>query len=120
MKIKDEPSHYPKHNIFSIKYKEEQPTFFWPYLNKVNSAGQKSWRFEYNVMLDIFDNMLHNVADDEYVGIKLSHPAGWEVIFVEIVRDEVNGSYAALAVDIEDFKKYSRIISSPFRILTAE
>jgi len=69
MKIKDEPSHYPKHNIFSIKYKEEQPTFFWPYLNKVNSAGQKSWRFEYNVMLDIFDNMLHNVADDEYVGI---------------------------------------------------
>ena len=69
MKIKDEPSFYPKHHIFSIKYKESQPTFFWPYLNQVNSIEQKSWRFEYNPMLDIFDNMLDNVGDNDYVGI---------------------------------------------------
>lgn len=61
-----------------------------------------------------------NMEDDDYAGIKLSHPAGWEVIFVEIVRDEVNGSYATLAVGIEDFKKYSRIISSSFHILEIE
>lgn len=58
-----------------------------------------------------------NMEDDDYVGIKLFHPADWEVIFVKIVRDEVNGSYATLTVDIEDLEKHSRIISSSFHIL---
>lgn len=69
MKIKDEPFVYPKHHIFSIKYKKEQTCFFWSYLNKVKTVEEKSWRFEYNAMLDIFDNKLENVKDDEYVGV---------------------------------------------------
>ena len=69
MQIKDNPPLFPKHHIFSIQYKSDQSCFFWPYLNKVKTVEEKSWRFEYNAMLDIFDNKIEEVKDDEYVGV---------------------------------------------------
>ena len=44
-------------NIYTIRYSLEQPFEFIPLLNKVNSIEQKSWRFEYNVLLSHIDKV---------------------------------------------------------------
>ncbi len=38
-------------NLFTIRYSSNQPYEFIPIINKVNSVEQKSWRFEYNVII---------------------------------------------------------------------
>jgi hypothetical protein len=42
-----------KYDIYSIRYDDKQPYEYKDYLNKVKTVQEKSWRFEYNVMLDI-------------------------------------------------------------------
>jgi hypothetical protein len=47
-----------KFEIYTICYKEGQATEFKPYMNKVNSVEQRSYLFEYNVMLALQDTWL--------------------------------------------------------------
>ena len=50
-------------NIYSIKYKEEQPVEYIEYFNKINSKENKSYLFEYNVITNI------DVNTDEWTGV---------------------------------------------------
>lgn len=51
---------------YSITYAHGQRCEFNPYVNK---ATERLWRFEYNPMIDIVTNVLHDLCDDDYVGI---------------------------------------------------
>jgi len=46
---------FQQFEIYTICYKEGQVTEFKPYMNKVNSVEQKSYLFEYNVMIALQD-----------------------------------------------------------------
>ena len=52
--------------LFSITYEDGQQS---PFIEYRNTTKEKPWRFEYNPMIDIVDNHLHDVADNEFVGI---------------------------------------------------
>lgn len=52
--------------IFGITYADGQTTEYEPYRNR---AADKTWRFEYNPMIDITDNLVGDMPDDALLGI---------------------------------------------------
>lgn len=57
-----------KLHLYGITYNENQTTEFEKYDNShIRTLEQKSWRFEYNPILDIVSNKIDN--NDEYYGI---------------------------------------------------
>lgn len=55
--------------IISIKYDNNQMTEYQSYFNTINSIEQKSYLFEYNPIISIIDNNIHNIKDSKYMGI---------------------------------------------------
>jgi len=52
--------------IYSIVYSDQQIVEYAKYFNKVKTIEDKSYLFEYNVLIDIIDNFK---IDDDYLGI---------------------------------------------------
>ena len=52
--------------IYSIIYDTQQITEYEKYFNQVKTIKDKSYLFEYNVLIDVIDNFK---LDDEYLGI---------------------------------------------------
>lgn len=56
--------HLPKeeitNNFYTIRYSQEQPYEYIPVLNKVKTVEQKSWRFEYNIIINLINDVDNN------------------------------------------------------------
>ena len=55
--------------IISIAYKPEQYTEYTTYLNPVNTIEDKSYLFEYNPIVKIFNENLFDINNYKYVGV---------------------------------------------------
>lgn len=54
-----------KHELYSIKYQENQLVEYTPYFNKIKTIEEKSYLFEYNPIINIVEKSTTN----EYIGI---------------------------------------------------
>lgn len=83
--------------IFGITYDEGQYTEYSHYDNShIRTPEQKSWRFEYNAIIDIVDNQVGDLKEDDYLGIfsyKFPNKTGLSKTIVnKIIRQNVSNN----------------------------
>jgi len=75
-----------KHELYSIKYQENQLVEYTPYFNSIKTIEERSYLFEYNPIIKIVENSTTN----EYIGIfshRFPNKTGFYKKYVEEILD---------------------------------
>ena len=100
-----EKSNCKHYDLYSVKYDEKQDVEYIPYLNEINSVENKSYLFEYNVILDIVPK-----CKEEYTGIfshKFPHKTGYYKKYVENLVDNLDADIGIFCHQTDNYLDWS-------------